>query len=196
MKISPDNKYLGVAAYTDLHLFKIDSILQKPSVSYTDNKANITDLGFETDGKWLFTSSEDGVLQIFDYRAKGFQMKYENSCSINTAVLHPMQTEIYFGDDKGNICIWDLVKNQPNMLQEDPEQTAIRSLDITIDGSKLVAANSEGLLFTRVAIDSSEFLPQEEIEAHLGSYILRCKFSLCGQYIATCSSDRTAKIWE
>ena len=88
-----------------------------------------------------------------------------------------MQTEIYFGDDKGNICIWDLVKNEPTLLQEDPDQTSIRSIDITIDGSKLVAANSDGMLFTRVAFEESEFLPQEEIDAHPGSYILKCKFS-------------------
>jgi G protein beta subunit-like protein len=185
LKITPDQKHLGVAAFTDLHLYKIDSISQKPSVSYSDNKSNITDLGFEKDCKWLFTSAEDGIMHIFDLRAKGFQMKYENSCGVNTSVLHPMQTEIYFGDDKGNIGIWDLVKNEPKLLQEDPEQTAIRSLDITIDGSKLVAANSDGILFTRVAFDDHEFLPQEEIEAHYGSYILRCKFSRCGQFIAT-----------
>lgn len=123
-------------------------------------------------------------------------MKYENSCSINASALHPLQTEIYFGDDKGNICIWDLAKNEPRILQEDPEQTPIRSIDITIDGSKLVAANSEGMMFTRVAFEDSEFLPQEEIEAHPGSYILNCKFSRCGQFIATCSSDRTVKVWE
>lgn len=187
---------MGVAAFTDLHLFKIDSISQKPSTSFGENKANITDLGFEKDCKWLFTSAEDGVIQIFDLRAKGFQMKYENSCSINTAILHPMQTEIYFGDDKGNICIWDLTKNQPSMLQEDPEQVSIRSLDITVDGSKLAAANSEGIMFTRIASESSIFEPQEDIEAHPGSYILKCKFSRCGQFIATCSSDRSVKIWE
>lgn len=125
----------------------------------------------------MYTSSEDGVVQIFDYRAKGYQMKYENSCGVNTAVLHPMQTEIYFGDDKGNIYIWDLVKNEPSLLQEDSDQVSIRSIDITIDGSKIVAANSEGMLFTRVAFEDSQSLPQEEIEAHPGSYILKCKFS-------------------
>lgn len=144
----------------------------------------------------MFTSSEDGVCQIFDFRAKGFQMKYENFCSINAAALHPTQTEIYFGDDKGNICIWDLVKNQPVILQEDSEQIAIRSLDITIDGSKLCAANSEGMLYTRTSTEESGFVPHEEIDAHPGSYILKSKFSRCGQYIATCSSDRTVKIWE
>ena len=143
----------------------------------SENKGNITDLGFEKDGKWMYTSSEDGVVQIFDYRAKGYQMKYENSCGVNTAVLHPMQTEIYFGDDKGNIYIWDLVKNEPSLLQEDSDQVSIRSIDITIDGSKIVAANSEGMLFTRVAFEDSQSLPQEEIEAHPGSYILKCKFS-------------------
>ena len=54
-----------------------------------------------------------------------------------------------------------------------------------VDGSKFVAANSDGILFTRIAYDDSEFLPQEEIEAHPGNYILKCKFSRCGQYIAT-----------
>ena len=99
-------------------------------------------------------------------------------------------------DVLGEIWIWNLTKNQSTILQEDPDQVAIRSLDITIDGSKLVAANSEGMMFTRIAYDDSEFLPQEEIEAHPGSYILKCKFSRWGQFIATCSSDRTVKIWE
>ena len=86
--------------------------------------------------------------------------------------------------------------NEPKILQEDPNQIAIRSLDLTLDGSKLVAGNSEGMMFTRIANEDLEFMPQEEIEAHYGNYILKCKFSRCGQYIATCSSDRTIKIWE
>lgn len=49
LKITPDNKLLGVAAYTDLHMFKIDSITQKPTTSFSDNKANITDMGYEKD---------------------------------------------------------------------------------------------------------------------------------------------------
>ena len=110
LKITPDLNFLGVAAFTDVHMYKIEGFSQKPTSTYSDNKANITDLGFEKDCKWFFTSAEDGVLSIFDFRAKGFQMKYENCCSINTAILHSRQSEIYFGDDNGNICIWDLAK--------------------------------------------------------------------------------------
>ncbi|CAI2376891.1 unnamed protein product [Moneuplotes crassus] len=194
--VSPDKDYLGVAAHTQLHLYKIEGFSQKPDKTYLDNKTNITDLGFEKDCKWLFTSSEDGILQIFDYRAEGFQMKYENSCCINSAILQPLQSEIYFGDDKGTIGIWDLVKNEPRILQEDPEQVAIRSIDITVEGSKLCAANSEGMVFVRNLNDKGEYVLIEDIEAHIDSYILKCKFSRCGQFIATCSSDRTLKIWE
>ena len=32
--------------------------------------------------------------------------------------------------------------------------------------------------------------------AHEGQYVLKCQFSLDARYLATCSSDKTCKVWE
>ena len=70
LAISPDRKYLGVAAHNVVKVYDIFS--HESEVSYEGHTGNITSLGFQRDNKWFFTSSEDGTLKIFDFKATGY----------------------------------------------------------------------------------------------------------------------------
>jgi target of rapamycin complex subunit LST8 len=43
---------------------------------------------------------------------------------------------------------------------------------------------------------TEDFKPMDTMEAHPNNYILKCKLSLNKRYLATCSSDRSCKIWQ
>ena len=70
-------------------MFDIESGSTKPYWSYSGFKGNVTSIGFEATSLWMFASSEDGTLKIFDLFGKGFMRSIENKVPINTAELHP-----------------------------------------------------------------------------------------------------------
>ena len=79
---------------------------------------------------------------------------FDHGAIINTAFLHPNQVEVFIGDQNGLIRIWDLAANNTRDLLDDKESIGIRSLTISSDGSKLVAANSVGICFVWTSVNS------------------------------------------
>ncbi|KAJ2080315.1 TOR complex subunit lst8, partial [Coemansia sp. S100] len=81
---------------------------------------------------------------------------------------------------------------------------AVRSVAVSPNGQLVVAGNNLGQVFVyRLTIDSSpqtgrivELEPYINFDAHDGNKITRVLFSSNGLYLATCSSDRTAKLWQ
>ena len=63
------------------------------------------------------------------------------------------------------------------------------------DASKLIAGNSAGICYIWSSQNGEEFTPQQELEAHRDQYILKCQLNKDGTLLATCSSDRSCKIW-
>jgi G protein beta subunit-like protein len=145
----------------------------------------------------MYTSSEDHTIKIWDLRAPGCQRNYECNCPINTVTLHPNQVELISGDQNGNIRVWDLTSNSCSREIVPDGETAIRSITISSDGSKVAAANNTGKCFIWKLgeKDTSIFDPLQKIEAH-NTYILKCLFSPDpNKYVATTSADHTIKLW-
>jgi target of rapamycin complex subunit LST8 len=122
---------------------------------------------------------------------------------INCAVLHPNGAEIIFGDQNGEIKIWDLeLQKARSFWQLDIPNISITSLEIAKDASMLIMGNSAGLFCCWESENqkdggygtTEDFVPIQECEAH-DQYILKCKLSQNKKFLATCSSDRSCKIW-
>lgn len=129
--------------------------------TYEGHTGNITALGFHKDNKWFFSASEDGTLKIFDFKASGYMRNFSNNgIMVNTAILHPNQVEIYFGDQSGRIWVWDLTTNSVKEHFDDAENIGIRTLAITSDASKLVAGNSAGICYIWSSTNGDDFVPQ------------------------------------
>ena len=109
LAITPDRKYLGVAAHNVVKIYDIFS--HENEMSYDGHTGNITALSFQKDNKWFVTASEDGSLRVFDFKVSGYMRILANGAMVNSAVLHPNQVDVYFGDQNGRIRIWDLTTN-------------------------------------------------------------------------------------
>ncbi|KAK4337083.1 hypothetical protein RND71_043683 [Anisodus tanguticus] len=95
---------------------------------------NVTAVGFNTDGRWMYSGSEDGFCRIWDLKAPGHQCQQICSAksSVNTTVLHPNQYEIYFGDQNGYVYVWDLRANKSQSMLVDND-IAINHLSVEPD---------------------------------------------------------------
>ena len=165
-------------------------------LSFDEHKQNVTGIGFQKEGKWLYTSSEDGLVKIWDMRARGAQQEYNAHSPVNTVTLHPNQREIIIGDQSGRVLVWDLMANDCHreLVPEEGDMPAIRSVVMCPDGSKMLAANNKGKVFMW-DYDSSAYTPQKMIYAH-DTYILNMAVSPDGNLLATMSADHTTKIWK
>ncbi|CAI5951838.1 unnamed protein product [Closterium sp. NIES-65] len=203
MEIMPDKRFLAAAGNPHIRLFQIDSNQPQPVMSYDGHTNNVTAVGFQCDGRWMYSGSEDGTVKIWDLRAPPlYQRDYESRAAVNTVVLHPNQTELISGDQNGNIRVWDLTANACSCELVPEVDTAIRSVAVMWDGSMVVAANNKGTCFvwrlTSGSQTAASFEPLHKLQAH-NSYVLKCllspEFSDPNRYLATASADGTVKIW-
>ena len=82
---------LAAAGNPAIRLFEVNTNNPQPITSFEGHTNNVTAVGFERDGRWMYSGSEDGTVKIWDLRASGFQREYESRGAVNSVVLHPNQ---------------------------------------------------------------------------------------------------------
>lgn len=83
--------YLAAAGNPHIRFFDINSNNSNPVTSYDGHTGNVTSLGFQKDGKWMYTGSDDGTIKIWDLRAPGCQRNFEHKSHVSSVALHPNQ---------------------------------------------------------------------------------------------------------
>ena len=193
LEITPDKQYLAVAGNPHIRLYDIHSSNPNPLTSFDGHSNNVTSLGFQKDRKWMYSGSEDGSVKIWDIRVSSCQRDYQGRAAVNSVVLHPNQGEMISGDEDGAVRVWDLTANACSLELLPEGRCPIRSLAIASDASVLLACNNKGAVHAwrlgKGAMDASS-----KFEAHSG-YVTKCLLSPDVKLLATCSSDKSVKIW-
>lgn len=200
LEVSPGKELVAAAGNPNVRLFDAAGSCAQPVGSFDGHGGNVTAVGFDRAGKWLFTGSEDGTVKVWDVRAGSSpQKEFESRAAVTSVVLHPNQSELLSGDQYGNVRVWDLKANACSYELVPEEGVAIRSLSIASDGSLAVAANNNGTCFIwrlhgASASSSGSFEPLHRLQAH-NDYVLKCLISPDIRSLATSSADRTLKLW-
>ncbi|KAJ2014937.1 TOR complex subunit lst8 [Coemansia sp. RSA 455] len=206
MALSSNKHYLAVAGNPRVSLYDVFGTSEQPVLNLDGHKANVTAVEFTQDYKYLATSSEDKTIRWWDIYAGSCKRVLDNGSIVNDLAIHPdgRQELIISCDQKGRVRVWGL-KRQEVLCQAMPQpDVAVRSVAVSPNGQLVVAGNNLGQVFVyRLTIDSSpqtgrivELEPYINFDAHDGNKITRVLFSSNGLYLATCSSDRTAKLWQ
>lgn len=195
LQITPDKKYIAAAGNPHIRLFEISSNNPNHVSSYDGHASNVTALGFQRHGKWMFSCSDDGALKIWDLRAPGCQRSYDAGVPLTSAALHPNQAELLVADQNGGLRVYDLAANaMAARVVPEGEDSGLRSLDVVRDGSMVVAANNAGKCFFLEPSAADRWSVTRTLQAH-DEYILKCRISANGRLLATCSADKMAKVW-
>ena len=92
------------------------------------------------------------------------------------------------------IKIYDLVADKCREQQSLNKDIGIRSLSISLNAYCMVAADSAGICHVYKLKDGEELEFFQKLDAH-NDYILKCQISPDVSLMATCSADKTVKIW-
>lgn len=111
--ISPDKKYLTTASYQHIYMYDLPSSNQNAVINYEGTTKNVTCVGFNLDGRWMYSGGEDGRARIWDVRSRNNSCPkiFEVQSPITCVCLHPNQVELFVGDQNGVIYRWDLRTN-------------------------------------------------------------------------------------
>jgi len=200
LEFTADRQHIAAAGNPTLRLFDVSSGQAHAVRTYDGHTNNVTAVGFQKDGKWMYTASEDGTLKLWDLRAAGCQREYESGSPINSVALHPNQSELISADRDGNIRVWDLQQNACSAELVPDGGKSIQSVSIARDASMLAAANVGGSVFVWRLSESGEmggtkFEPLQKLQAH-STYIIKCVISPDCTRLATASADQTVKLWD
>ena len=106
--LSEDKKYLGACSHGLVKVYDTTA-LDASEMTFDGLKGNAVAMEFQRQNKWFFVACEDGSIKIFDFKSQGYQRQCDNAgVMIHCAVLHPNEVEIIFGDQSGEIKVWDL----------------------------------------------------------------------------------------
>ena len=109
LQVSSDKSLLAAGGNPLIQLFDVNSSEERPVLTYEGHSTNVTTVGFQKDQKWLYSSSEDGTIRIWDPRSNTYTRKYDSGAPVNTVALNPVnQNELISGDSNGCVKIWDM----------------------------------------------------------------------------------------
>lgn len=208
LEITPDKKHLAAASYQHIYMYDLLSNNPNAIVNYEGTSKNVTCVGFQEDGRWMYSGGEDGRARIWDLRSKSnqcpksFDTRQGSGSTlspINCAVLHPNQVELFIGDQNGIIYRWDLRTDHNEQFIPESD-VMILDIDISPDSSQMASVNNKGKAYIwslgSSGIDATTLLkPKHKFEAHKRA-ALKCQYSPDSNLLITTSADQTAKIWD
>uniref|UniRef100_A0A2M4ATI3 Target of rapamycin complex subunit lst8 n=1 Tax=Anopheles triannulatus TaxID=58253 RepID=A0A2M4ATI3_9DIPT len=203
LEISPKRNILAAGGYQHIRLYDMHS--NHPIVNFEGVAKNVTQVGFEEEGKWMFTGGEDGKVRIWDMSSANPSCKRIFDCQspVNAVCLLPNQVELLMAHDGGGIYLWDVKSDQHEHLMPEVE-CSMQDVAVSPNGAFMAAVTNRGGCFIWTLSSWNEPLgtastltrwqPQHKIQAH-ERYALRCKFSPDSSMLVTCSGDGTARIY-
>ncbi|XP_067635317.1 protein LST8 homolog [Eurosta solidaginis] len=198
---TPDKTRLAACGYQCIRLYDMETSCKTPIINFEGVQKNVTRLGFQEDGNWMFTAGEDHRVRIWDMLSPQPHCSRVFDCQapVNAACLHPNQVEIAMGSQNGGVYLWDVKSEVHDQLIPEVD-ASIQDVAISPDGQYMAAVNNKGNCYIWSLSSSpnqqlSTLSPKLKIAAHK-RYVLRCKFSPDSRLLITTSGDGTARIWE
>lgn len=200
LEISPDRTLLASAGYQHIRMYDIiGSSNPNPTANYEGVNKNVTAVGFQAEGRFMYSGSEDGAVRIWDLRARNQHCRIlQTGSPVNCVSLHCNQIEMFIGNQNGMLQIWDLRKDAAEGILTDSD-ISIQHLSIEHEGHYLAAVDNKGSCYM-MALKSASGGKHGALQRRLKftahkRYALKCRFSPDSTLLVTTSADRTAKIW-
>jgi G protein beta subunit-like protein len=150
LAISPDGHQLTAASWERVRMYDINNLTRPNTPSFIVHEKNVTTLGYQTEGIWIYTAGEDGMVKIWDTRQN--QLTCQRIFQVNTPVhcvaLHPNQIELIVADSTGALYLWDLRSDRDDSLLTEVDLSEyVVHVEVDQTGRQCAAVTNRGHLF-------------------------------------------------
>jgi G protein beta subunit-like protein len=132
LQISRDKSTVAAGGNPQIQIYDINSNNDNSVHTFDGHTQNVTGLGFQIDGKFIYSCSEDGTMKIWDLRTPSCELSNDCRSPINTIALTPNQ-EVITGDQNGCVKVWDLYKNTNRATYCPASDVPVRSISVVHD---------------------------------------------------------------
>jgi G protein beta subunit-like protein len=200
LEITPDKEYLAAAGNPHIRLYEINNhSVDSPVLSLEGHTAAVTSLGFQRDGRFLFSGSEDGTIKLWDLRSPRFTRSFDSKGSVSSVALRIERDEIVSGDQNGSVKLWDLGTSKCiNDVAPSRNSAALEPIQaVDVADTLLIGVSNRSTVYAWNVQNSEHWEPIHKFQAHSpGSYCLHARISPGEtRQLVTTSSDRSAKLW-
>ena len=130
VRISKDKLLIAAGGNPLIRIYDVNSSHDPALMTLEGHSQNVTCLGFQQDGKWVYSCAEDGTIKVWDMRTGSCQISVDTRSSLNSVCLHPRETELITGDHSGSVKIWDMAGGACRVEHIPIPEVPIRSLSV------------------------------------------------------------------
>ncbi len=197
LAFSPDGQQLASASYDDT-LAIWDVTTGKQSHKLVGHNGDVWAVAFSPDGAVLASGSTDNTVRLWKTsNGENLSILRGHTDGVNSVLFFPDGQTLVSGGWDASVRLWDIPSGNETAQFQQPSK--IHGITLSPDGSVLAVAQSFAdrfRLYDASAInEEKQAMELSDSYAHSGA-ILSARFSPDGHLIATCSVDRTIRIWE
>lgn len=185
LEITPDKQFVAAGGNPHIRLFAISAgggtgdnnnggsggsnnknQNNNPVLTLEGHSGSVTSLGFQRDGRYLYSGSEDGTVKLWDLRSPTYSRSFDARSPVNSVALFSnSRGEIISGDQSGHVRAWDLGSGRcsNDLVPEKPPPPSSSSDEIHSSSSSggpglggTTTTVSKGVIASIQAVDVSE----------------------------------------
>ena len=154
--------------------------------------SDIRAISASDDGALVAAGTSSGVVYILDAATLEILRSVDMGATVRGVEFRPNTRDFVASDEKGNIVVFNAEAGEVAMTIDNPDGSSIASIDISPEGSRLVATSSDNnaRLFD---------LGSGRLIALLDGFTqmtTSAEFSADGNRISVCSSDGTVRVYD